>query len=254
MADRHRRRTRVWLEVGSLACVLALAGSYFWWPASSQDPLMPPDPLMLPDSACWSLLDRNDLQPLAGTAQGTFSVQVTEGFNSVGPQASFQPGEQSQYCAVTRDNESLLLVSVHRINSRDHLNLYEKGPSPEYRAEAALLGLGPDVGGLWTMKEQVQLAFRCDNPANPDQGYPYLEVIVGANSEHVDPKQASVHQARLDIALKVARAAAVARPCQNPVAIPSADDAKKALETAFQGTAMTKVGSGAPTAQAAGDR
>ncbi|AUY52305.1 hypothetical protein [Streptomyces sp. CB01881] len=251
MADRHHRRPRARLVVGSLVCVLALAGSYLWW-SSSQDPLK------LPASACWSLLDRNDLRPLAAKAQGTFAVHYTkDGFHSIGQQATIQPGERTQYCAVSRDSEhyeSLLDVTVHRINRLDYRNIYEEEPSPDHRAKWARLDLGPDVKGLWGMKEQVQVAFRCDSPANVDPGYPYLEVMVGAWSEQVDPKQASVHQARLDIALKVARAAAAARPCQNPVAFPSADVARKVLETAFQGTAMTQAGSGAPSTQAAGDR
>ncbi|MBV6698706.1 hypothetical protein [Kitasatospora aureofaciens] len=201
----YRRRRMVFAVV---LTVVVGAGSGLWWWASR-------DPLKLPASACWSLLDQNDLRSLAGAAQGTYTVRHGE---HDGDEIALLPGIRSQTCTVAQDYRVLSGVTVRLWDKLTYHDVYEANADPAARRQS---DLGPDIQGLWEEDSRMRLAFLCDNPAAELTHLTYLEVVVWGDSELVDPKLPSVRQARLDAALKVAKAAATTNACVNPVHFPA---------------------------------
>ncbi|MFD8082224.1 hypothetical protein ACFV4F_11065 [Kitasatospora sp. NPDC059722] len=204
-AVRYRQRRLV------LAMVLALVvggGGGLWWWASH-------DSLNLPESACWSILDQNDLRSLAGAARGTYTVRYGE---HRGDENSLQPGLQNQTCTVEEDHHVLSGVTVRPWGKLTYHDVYDANADPAAKRQS---DLGPDIQGLWEEHGRMRLAFLCDNPAANLTHLTYLEVMVWGDSELVDPELPSVRQARLNTALKTAKTAASTSGCVNPIHFPA---------------------------------
>ncbi|MFD0275866.1 hypothetical protein ACFVHB_18440 [Kitasatospora sp. NPDC127111] len=218
-AARYRRH-RVLLAAVSAAVVAAAGGGLWWWSAR--------DPLTLPATACWSLLDRNDLRPLTDRASGTFGVRYAEGPDGGSGGAGLRAGGHDQTCLVQRDHSVLLDLKVGPLTDLSYHVDYGPGAVPVTEPVPRRLDLGQDVQGWMWPDGTVHLAFRCENPVADGRSLPYAEVRVWGDSRLTDPTLPSMHRARLDIALKAARAAVTAYPCHNPVAFPAAEAADRA--------------------------
>ncbi|MFJ9774798.1 hypothetical protein ACIRVF_26735 [Kitasatospora sp. NPDC101157] len=191
--------------------IIGVGGGTWWWASR--------DPLKLPDSACWSLVDRSDLLPLAGDAGGTFAVRHrTEGQYDDG--SRFTPGVRHQTCVVDGHQRVLLVLDVWGIDEDSFHREYELGFRMPSWAPEQQLSLGPDLKA-WAGVNATRLAFRCDNLVARDKDVAAVEIAVEGGLRTADVKSASGQQARLDIALKVARQT-VDRSllCQNKVAFP----------------------------------
>ncbi|MEU8514314.1 hypothetical protein AB0C76_22375 [Kitasatospora sp. NPDC048722] len=213
LEDSRTERKAVWYRRRRLVLAVVLAvvvggGGGVWRWASR-------DSLNLPESACWSILDQNDLHSLAGATQGTYTVRYGE---HSGDEKTLQAGLQSQTCTVADDHHVLIGVTVRLWDKLTYHDVYEANADPRAQRQS---NLGPDVQGLWEEHGRIRLAFPCDNPAAALTHLTYLEVVVWGDSEIVDPELPSVRQARLDTALKTAKTAASTNECVNPIHFPA---------------------------------
>lgn len=216
----YRRHPLVLAAVTAVA--VAAAGGGLWWSAR--------DPLTLPATACWSLLDRNDLKPLTDRASGTFGVRYTGGGEAGEPSqdpGGLRAGGHDQTCLVKRDHSVLLDLTVRPLTGLIYDTDYRPGAVQVTDPAPRRMDLGQDVQGWMWSDGTVHLAFRCENPVADDQT-PYVEVRVWGDFRLTDWKQPSLHRARLDIGLKAAKAAVTAYPCTNPIAFPSAQVVEEA--------------------------
>lgn len=205
----HLRRRTVSAVV--LAAVVGASSGLWWWASR--------DPLKLPASACWSVLDRDDLRRLVGDGGGTFTTHSRTGGHD-DDESRFDLADRGKTCVVEGDRKTLLEVEV-RLLDETFFHEYEAGHTPARFAPETPLELGPDILGRQSIST-IRLAFRCENLTTRDQGLSALEVQVSEDSRITDSKQASIQQARLDIALKVAKAASErAYPCLKKVEFPT---------------------------------
>ncbi|WBP89573.1 hypothetical protein [Kitasatospora cathayae] len=208
MTERRRLRRR-WLAAGIAAAVL-LAGAVFGWWWRSDEP-----PAELPASACWWVLTRDDLKPLAEHVHGTF-------VESQPHDEHLQPNHGDIDCVLRRKSgeglgESLLWVQVDA--QPDFMWKDKYGPDASSSGPGInRLDFGPDVQG-WVGRQFVQMAFRCDNPENAARRFPYTTVGI-RSGEATEATSEKVHRAVLDIALKYAKAVVASYPCSNPLHLP----------------------------------
>ncbi|MFJ9774713.1 hypothetical protein ACIRVF_26300 [Kitasatospora sp. NPDC101157] len=210
MTERRRLRRR-WLVAGVAAVVLLAGAGFGWWWRSVHTPAE------LPASACWSVLTRDDLKPLAEHVQGTFVESRPHDADE-----HLQPHHGDIDCVLRRRSgespgKSLLWVQVDA--QPDFVWKDEYGPDARSSGPGVnRLDFGPDVQG-WVGPKFVQLAFRCDNPENAARRFPYATVGVRPG-EVTDATSEKVHRAVLDIALKTAKAVVADFPCSNPLHLP----------------------------------
>ncbi|WP_030247246.1 hypothetical protein [Streptomyces sp. NRRL S-350] len=196
-----KRNGRRWLAAGAAAVVLAGAG---WWWRSAQAPAE------LPASACWSVLTRADLKPLAEGEHGTFAVSYW--LDDDGTRLRPSPKEWEQSCEVRRSPEDTVLrIVVEPLGDSAMQGRF--APS----GTDGPLDFGPDVQGL-VRQAKASLGFRCDNPETASTSAPYVEIEVGTRFTRPVPDRS--HRAILDIALKTAKAVVASYPCSNPLHLP----------------------------------
>ncbi|MFG2843656.1 hypothetical protein ACGF12_10850 [Kitasatospora sp. NPDC048296] len=200
MTERRRLRRR-WLAAGLAAVVLAAAGVGWWWRSGHA-------PAELPASACWSVLTRADLEPLAADQHGTFVEDYSMDYGG-----GLHPTPDSQTCDVRNAEHVVLSVHMRSVDEFTMEVLYGAGSKVSKRP----LDFGADVQG-WVEPEEVSLALRCDNPENTRIGRPYVRVVV--NTYVSSPMPDRSHRAILDILLKYAKAVVASYPCSNPLHLP----------------------------------
>lgn len=207
-ARRPRRRP---LLAAVLAVVVGVGGGMWWW--SSRDPLK------LPASACWSLVDQSDLRALAGDSGGTYTVSYSsDGRDDDG--SRFTPGVRTQMCVVKGNHRELLDIRVQAMTEAVFHEQYERGHRPVGRGSEKQLDLGPDLK-TWASVDAIRLAFRCDNLVTRDEGLVGVEFTLEEDGRITDARKPSVQQARLDIVLRAAKESAErALPCLNTVKFP----------------------------------
>jgi hypothetical protein len=197
------RNGRRWLSAGVVAVLLAGVG--WWWRSAHA-------PAELPASACWSVLTRADLKPLAEGKHGTFAASYW--LNDDGKRLRPDPKEYEQSCEVRRSPEDTIVrVDVRSVNESAMKLLY----GPESQVSHSRLDFGADVQG-WVTGEKVGLGFRCDNPESTGMQAPYVGVEV--STPYTRPVPDRSHRAVLDIALKTAKAVVADFPCSNPLHLP----------------------------------
>ncbi|MFJ9691757.1 hypothetical protein [Kitasatospora sp. NPDC101183] len=191
------------------AAVVVLAGGAWWWRSAHA-------PAELPSAACWSLLTRADLSPLAHDATGTFVEQDTTfgpGFSDA-LQPRLRPVAGDQDCEVRRDaGGTLVRVLVREMDEPTATGHYGSGAKASSR-----LDLGADVQG-WVGASEVGLAIRCDTPEGAGRGRPYVGIEVGRGL-NPSPATDGTHRAVLDIALKAAKGVVRDYPCSNGLRLP----------------------------------
>ncbi|MGF1425102.1 hypothetical protein [Kitasatospora sp. LaBMicrA B282] len=195
-------RRRRW--AGAIAAVLVAAGvTAFWW--------KPWQSVVLPQSACWSVLGPDDLRPLVGT-NGT--AVDHSGAEIVTPMTAGLGSGQS-YCAVRWAGDSVLEATVQP--SRNGLAM-----SGVQSRGGHALDFGPDAQG-WIDDQHDILEFylRCDFqvPAEWADGpaTPYVWITIDGAPEDSQYSLTRVRQAYADIALKIARTVVTQYQCTNPV-------------------------------------
>ncbi|MFI9160660.1 hypothetical protein [Kitasatospora aureofaciens] len=182
--------------------LIAGAGLGLWWRSVHAA-------AELPASACWSVLTRADLKPLANDAHGTFVEHYWLNYG-----ARLHPTVNGQSCEVRRELEApIVQINVWSMDEFDMNAVYGAGAKkPKGR-----LDFGADVQG-WAGQDDVSLGFRCDNPETTRLGAPYVGVQVFTRDN--SPKSDSSHRAVLGIALKYAKAVVVDFSCSNPLHLP----------------------------------
>ncbi|MFF2147082.1 hypothetical protein [Kitasatospora sp. NPDC058190] len=204
MAEGKRLRQR-WLAAKVAVVVLAGAGFGWWWRSAHA-------PAELPASACWSVLTRADLKPLAEDEHGTFAASYW--LDDDGKRLRPTPSEYEQSCEVRRSpGDTILRVGVRSVNESAMQTLYGWGSEVSYPR----LDFGADVQG-WVGVEKVGLGLRCDNPETARMEAPYVGVEV--STRYTRPVPDGSHRAILDILLKTAKAVVADFPCSNPVHLP----------------------------------
>ncbi|KJS55810.1 hypothetical protein [Streptomyces rubellomurinus] len=202
MAEGGRRR-RQWLA--AVVAVVVLAGAGWWWRSAHA-------PAELPAGACWSVLTRADLKPLAEDEQGTFAASYW--LDDDGKRLRPSPTRYEQSCEVRRSPaDAIVRVAVRSVNESAMTALYGPGSQATY----SRLDFGADVQG-WVGQDKVGLGFRCDNPESMRMEAPYVGVEVSTRFTHPVPD--GKHRAILDILLKVTKAVVADFPCANPVRLP----------------------------------
>ncbi|MFF9640055.1 hypothetical protein [Kitasatospora aureofaciens] len=134
--------------------------------------------------------------------------------------ARFTPGVRHQSCVVKANRRVLLVLDVWGIDEDSFHSKYELGYRMPSWGPEQQLNLGPDLKA-WASVDATRLAFRCDNLVARDKGAAAVEITVEGGIRTADVKSASGQQARLDIALKVAKKTAEwSLPCLNTVTFP----------------------------------
>ncbi|MFJ7246221.1 hypothetical protein ACIQWA_16415 [Kitasatospora sp. NPDC098652] len=201
MAEGKWLRQR-WLAAGGAAVLLAGAGFGLWWRSAHA-------PAELPVGACWSVLTRADLKPLAEGEHGTFVEHYGLDYGE-----RLRPTGNGQSCEVRRGLEApLVQINVWLMDEFAMNAVYGAGA----KESKSRLDFGVDVQG-WVGPVDVGLGLRCDNPETTRLGEPYVGVQVFTRDN--TPKSARSHRAVLDIALKTAKAVVASYPCSNPVHLP----------------------------------
>ncbi len=204
---RFSRRAGIRITVAAVVVVAAVVG--LWW--------KPWQSATLPQSACWGMLSRDDLKPLAG-ADGTAGVR-TSGNTPVsllksGPKPLTLPDAE---CAVSWNrNKTLLMVSVDPQSTADMQGAEEQGLQSQ-----APNNLGSGILLLWQGNTVIAF-FRCGGITWPDSPYAEVEVSGGSFPLSGDDQYApkSDMDAYASIALKVSKAIAKQLPCTNTLTFP----------------------------------
>ncbi|MFJ3792434.1 hypothetical protein [Kitasatospora sp. NPDC090091] len=195
-----------------MVVALALAGSGVWWWQEKEPP-----PVELPGSACWSVLDRADLAAFGGRAHGRFDVS----YPREGSHERLQPSESDQECLVGQAVVGLLSVYMRPLGELGYRSDFAPGSTLGQVVPVERLDFGADVRGFVNWNGSVRLAFRCENAVYAALGRPFLEIGTGTDDRATDPESPQARQALIDIALKLAKAAALSYPCSNPVRFPA---------------------------------
>lgn len=211
MTERGRLRRR-WVLAGAAAVAVIVGGVNFvsWWKWDHT-------PARVPESACWSVLTKDDLKPFADQAHGTF-------FDDPGlkDHPRLQPDHGYIDCVLREKSEdgkgdSLLWVQVRAVDDSDVT--YRYGPDGLDAKEGfERLDFGADVQG-WVRRQTVHAVVRCDNPEIADLRNSYVMVGV-ASGTAIDVTSKEAHQAVLDVALKYVKAVVASYPCSNPLRLP----------------------------------
>lgn len=123
-------------------------------------------------------------------------------------------------CVVQGNQRVLLALDVRGMTEVFFHSEYELGHRPARADPERQLDLGPDLK-TWVAGGAVRLAFRCDNLVTRDQGVVALEIWVQEDGRISAVKSPAAQQARLDIALRVAKKSAEwSLPCLNKVTFP----------------------------------
>lgn len=207
----RRSRVRPWHAAVALAVVAAVGGGLWAW--------KPWQSVELPKSACWGVLDANDLKPLAGpdgkATEPTPSRRI----------ATPASGSRDYRCLVSWPDATILL-DVDVRPARDRIDADRKNDAGS--GAVTPLDFGADTTGWITASRiapgnaAVRLYVPCDYDApkdDSDQPPPkYIGVLVSGDTVH-GASLDKAHQAYADIALKIGRAAATAYECRNTVTL-----------------------------------
>ncbi len=206
--NRFGRRAWITIAVAALVAVAAVVG--LWW--------KPWQSVTLPQSACWGILSKDDLKPLAG-ADGT-AVARTSGSTVVSTlkSGSNQGTPPNAQCAVSwNQNRTLLSINVDPQSAADMKAAEDPGLLTQ-----APVNLGSGVVLLWQQDAAI-VYFRCEGITWPD--FPYAEVQVDGGPFALY-YQAEEHASKSDmnayanIALNVSEAVAKQVPCANTLDFP----------------------------------
>ncbi|MGA5816693.1 hypothetical protein ACPC54_02340 [Kitasatospora sp. NPDC094028] len=188
-----------------MVAAVVLAGAGWWWRSAHA-------PAELPAGACWSVLTRADLKPLAKDEHGTFAASYW--LDDDGKRLRPNPTQYEQVCEVRRTPaDSLVRIAVRSLDEPAVKQLY----GPGWEATYNRLDFGADVQG-WVGGNKVSLGFRCDNPEATRMDAPYVGVEVSTRFAVPMPERS--HRAILDILLKVTKAVVADYPCSNQVRLP----------------------------------
>ncbi|MFE7529762.1 hypothetical protein ACFU7Y_29220 [Kitasatospora sp. NPDC057542] len=211
---RRRSRVRPWHAAVALAVAAAVGGGLWAW--------KPWQSVELPQSACWGVLDANDLKPLAGPDGKAVEPRPAREIATPMKPAS---GSRDSRCRIMWPGATILLDAEVR-PARDRIDADRRNDASG--GSATPLDFGPGTTG-WVVDSKnvdgnasVRLYVPCDFDAprdDSDQPPPkYFGVLV--SGDVVDGASlGKAHQAYADIALKIGRAAAVAYECRNTVTL-----------------------------------
>ena len=206
--SRFGRRAGIRVALAAFVAVAAVVG--LWW--------KPWQSVNLPQSACWGILSKDDLKPLAGadgTAVARISASTVVSTLKSGPDQGVLPNAQ---CAVWwNQNRTLLSINVDPQSAAG----MQAEEDPRSLTQAPV-NLGSGVVLLW-QQDAVFVYFRCEGITWT--GSPYAEVQVDGGP-FAPYRQAEGHASKSEmnayanIALKVSRAVAKQVPCTNTLTFP----------------------------------
>ncbi len=202
---------RAWISIVLAAVVAVAAVVGLWWkPWQSES-------VALPRSACWGMLSKDDMMPLAGK-DGTAVARTTETVADVLKPGSKLPYFHNADCVVSWNGKgTLLALSVGAGWATEFQSLEEVDrPAPD--------NLGSGITLLW-QSSGVYVSFPCEGITWPDSSY--VELSVGGGNapagyrltgSRLAPESAM--NAYASIGLKASKAIAKQLPCTNTLAFP----------------------------------
>jgi hypothetical protein len=202
MAESRFPQLRI-MVVAGLAVVTMLGGLFWWWSRPS---------LHLPQSACWSVLTKADLKPLAGSS-GDFKEKEL-GNN---PFDGLTSGGSS--CSVADGHRNLLFVQMSTLDD----GLFRTGYEGDLRAWESRIDFGPSLKGFATDNTSVYLAFHCDNPVFALDQRPNISIRVQDMHDVTALPDRQILQLHADFAVKFAKEAVRRHLCSNDVQFPAGD-------------------------------
>ncbi|MBV2153143.1 hypothetical protein [Kitasatospora sp. SUK 42] len=208
---------RRWLA-GVLAVAVVVGGGLWVW--------KPWWSLEIPQSACWSVLSKDDLTPLAGEYGEVFDIVPRA--RMLTPMSPEEALIRSTSCRIGwrgDDGDRGWLLSVDVTAAWDGIDA-DRAQDASRGQRVAALDFGPGSVGLATTGEdhRVRLYVRCDFQVptgdDPKRKAPqYFRVDVGSDELYAS-SPAKGRQAYGDIALKIARVAVAEYQCGNQVQLP----------------------------------
>jgi hypothetical protein len=217
--SRLGRRAGISIVLAAVVAVAAIVG-LGWKPKQS---------VHLPQSACWGMLSKDDLKPLAGK-NGTAVAKTTETVASVLKPGPKPPTFHDADCLVSWNRkDTLLYLDFGAISSADVQDSEELD-----RPSQAPDKLGPGITLLW-QSSGVSLSFPCTGVTWPYLYSPDVQVFVGGGNAPAGYKLTgaglapeSAMNAYASIALKVSKAIAKQLPCTNTLTFPQSAPSIKA--------------------------
>ncbi|MFJ8434804.1 hypothetical protein ACIQ9P_26235 [Kitasatospora sp. NPDC094019] len=198
VGERRARRRRRLAVIGLPLLVAAGASAWLWKPWQSVE---------LPESACWSMVTKEDLKPLAGD-DGTAHV-VERGDLS---------GKPSGSCAVRWNGpkgRALLNVSVLRVSEHVYTSVQNDTLDPGRDGHPRLLAFGAGAGGVITSDSNVDLVLRCsESTADSTDGPSYRQVVVSGAPANGTSGAVAVREAHVRLAWHIAAAAIDREGCR----------------------------------------
>ncbi|MFE6054716.1 hypothetical protein ACFQ6N_28510 [Kitasatospora sp. NPDC056446] len=205
---------RPWHAAVALAVAAVVGGGLLVW--------KPWQSVTLPEHACWSVLGKDDLKPIAGP-DGTVREPVPS--EHIATPTKSENASTRSSCIVWREKGYLLDIDIKPAWAGIDADRAEDARA----GKVTPLDLGAGAVG-WVgvsdenRRQTARLYVRCDFEMRSDYGRPapqYFDVrVTGDVVDGTSP--ARVRQAYADIALKVGRAAATAYECRNTAQLPVA--------------------------------
>ncbi|MFJ2867641.1 hypothetical protein [Kitasatospora sp. NPDC087314] len=200
---RARTRRRRWLAIIGLPVVAAAGvGAWVWKPWQSVN---------LPESACWSVVTKADLKPLADD-DGTATV------DSSGDLSGRMPYPDCRIYWNGAKHKPLLSVTVLHPSDTVYNHVLGLG-KPGTPLDPRPIELGAGVTGWITRDANVDLVYRCDAADAADS--PFREILVSGGPVSGDSHSASVREAHVGLAWRTAAAAIRAEGCRSAALVAS---------------------------------
>lgn len=210
------RRPRRWVLIAAAAAiVVTVAGAVIY----SQQPK---EKLAMPDSACWGILSRADLEPVAGS-DGTMIVSTDQSLT--GAFHLKELGSCDALWSGKHDGGILFTAFATPTSLKDAKTqirppLVETRWSPQVTAVSSLHG--------------TELYYACAYPSSITnlllKFEPYVEVQVNGSTKISSHGATEARQAYAAMALKIAKAVARQLPCTNTINFPATAPAVPAVK------------------------